>query len=184
MLGFLQACSLSWGLIFVCACIGKRVDVYWCVYVQTVGLGLLGWASLFLCGLVTMLAGREGWNLSRVTVINSPFNNSCPTWPATHSLCPLCIYFYVYLCIYSKKKITTVGLQYVFFGVGVRWFHRFGILDGVVSQTNQMVGLFRSQMTLSICLVALRRSAFCHICSKYCAGLCVPIWRMVIFFVI
>lgn len=48
-------------------------------------------------------------------MINSPFNNSCPTWPASPSQCPLCIYAYVYLCIYSMQEITTAGVQSFFF---------------------------------------------------------------------
>ncbi len=48
-------------------------------------------------------------------MINSPFNNSCPTWPASPSQCPLCIYAYVYLCIHSMQEITTAGVQSFFF---------------------------------------------------------------------
>lgn len=69
---------------------------------------------MFLCGPVTSPEGREGWNLRGVTVINSPFNNSCPTWPASPSQCPLCIYAYVYLCIHSMQEITTAGVQSFF----------------------------------------------------------------------
>lgn len=50
-------------------------------------------------------------------MINSPFNNSCPTWPASPSQCPLCIYAYVYLCIHSMQEITTAGVQLFFFCV-------------------------------------------------------------------
>lgn len=64
---------------------------------------------------MTSLEGREGCNLRGVTVINSPFNNSCPTWPASPSQCPLCIYAYVYLCIHSMQEITTAGVQSFFF---------------------------------------------------------------------
>lgn len=79
------------------------------------GGGFVGWATLFLRGLVTSLEGRAGWNLRGVTVINSPFNNSCPTWPASPSQCPLCVYAYVYLCIHSMQEITTAGVQSLFF---------------------------------------------------------------------
>lgn len=79
------------------------------------GEGFVGWATLFLCGPVTSPEGREGWNLRGATVINSPFNNSCPTWPAGPRQCPLCIYTYVYLCIHSMQEITTAGVQSLFF---------------------------------------------------------------------
>lgn len=62
--------------------------------------------------------GHKGCSLKGVTVKNSPFNNSCPTWPACPSQCPLCIYAYVYLCIHSTQKITTSGAQSLFFVVG------------------------------------------------------------------
>lgn len=81
------------------------------------GGGFAGWATLFLCGPVTSPEGREGWNLRWATVINSPFNNSCPTWPASPSQCPLCISAYVYLCIHSMQEITTAGVQSFFFCV-------------------------------------------------------------------
>lgn len=63
---------------------------------------------------MTSPEGRAGWNLRGVTVINSPFNNSCPTWPASPSQCPLCVYAYVYLCIHSMQEITTAGVQSLF----------------------------------------------------------------------
>lgn len=59
--------------------------------------------------------GPSGMEPERVTVINSPFNNSCPTWPASPSQCPLCVYAYVYLCIHSMQEITTAGVQSLFF---------------------------------------------------------------------
>lgn len=79
--------------------------------------GRFGWMSHIVPAqtIVTSLEGREGWNLRGVTVINSPFNNSCPTWPASPSQCPLCIYAYVYLCIHSMQEITTAGVQSFFF---------------------------------------------------------------------
>lgn len=82
---------------------------------------------LFLCGLVTSLEGREGWNLRGVTVINSAFNNSCPTWPASPSQCPLCIYVYVYLCIHSMQEIITAGVQSFFF---LWWGDNIGLTFG------------------------------------------------------
>ena len=71
--------------------------------------------------------GQRGWNLRGVTVINSPFNNGCPTWPASPSQCPLCIYAYVYLCIHSMQEITTAGVQPFFFST---FFSR-GIVIGL-----------------------------------------------------
>lgn len=59
--------------------------------------------------------GPSGMEPGRVTVINSPFNNSCPTWPASPSQCPLCVYAYVYLCIHSMQEITTAGAPSLFF---------------------------------------------------------------------
>jgi len=87
-----------------------RVCVSVCVFARTVFVFCaLKWAgrardeTLCLRGPVTSPRGSEGWNLRGVTVINSPFNNSCPTWSAGPSQCPLCIYAYVYLCIHSKQ---------------------------------------------------------------------------------
>ena len=102
--------------VHVCVCVSEGVFACLCVCV--------GCTTLFLYRLVTWLEGKEGWNLRGVTVINSPFNNSCPTWPASPSQCPLCIYAYVYLCIHRSRKSPPQGYNHSFWGGrGLRRFN-------------------------------------------------------------
>lgn len=115
------------------------------------GEGFVGWATLFLFGPVTSPEGREGWNLRGVTVINSPFNNSCPTWPASPSQCPLCIYAYVYLCIHSMQEITTAGAQSLFFSCAVGDCTAL-TLGGRIAHLNLSRNSFNPRVDLLICV--------------------------------
>lgn len=100
-------------------------------------------------------------------MINSPFNNSCPTWPASPSQCPLCIYVYVYLCIHSMQEITTAGVQSFFFCV-CEVGECIGLtLEGRIAHLNLSRNTFNPQDDL---LIRLCQHIFMHVAITLSVG--------------